>query len=267
MIDLGRHPILGVGINAVDYDAAVAKVIAAAAERRPMTATCSAVHGVMIGALDPEHRHRLNSFDMIVPDGQPVRWALRWRHGVRLSDRVRGVDFMLALCERAAAVGVPIFLYGSRPEILEPLVENLRRSYPALVIAGTRPSAFRSVSEEEQHAIAAEIRASGAGLVLAGLGCPRQEVWAYENAALLPMPIVGIGSAFDSNAGALPPPPEWMKRRGLEWLFRLRRDPRRLWKRYLILNPLYLLFLTGELLGLARFGSGTPTAPEPTRVA
>jgi len=267
VIDLGRHPILGVGINAVDYEAAVKKVIAAAVEGRPMTATCSAVHGVMVGALDPEHRHRLNSFDLIVPDGQPVRWALRWRHGVRLSDRVRGVDYMLALCARAAAAGVPIFLYGSRREILEPLVENLRRRYPALIIAGTRPSAFRAVSEEEQHTIAREIRDSGARLVFAGLGCPRQEIWAFENAELLPMPIVGIGSAFDSNAGALPAPPEWMQKSGLEWVFRLAREPGRLWKRYLFLNPLYLLLLAGEITGLARFGAGSKMRPEPERVA
>ncbi len=267
MIDLGRHPILGIWIDAVDYEAAVTKVIAAAVEGRPMTATCSAVHGVMIGALDPEHRHRLNSFDMIVPDGQPVRWALRWRHGVKLADRVRGVDFMLALCERAAAEGIPIFLYGSRPEILRPLIENLRRRYPRLLIAGSKPSAFRAVSEEEQRARAAEIRDSGARLVFAGLGCPRQETWAFENGPLLQMPIVGIGSAFDSNAGALPAPPEWMQRAGLEWIFRLVREPSRLWKRYLLLNPLYLLFLAGEIAGLAHFGRGSETKPAPQRVA
>lgn len=251
----------------MDYEAAVEKVIAAAVDGRAMTATCTAVHGVMVGALDAAHRYRLNSFDMIVPDGQPVRWALRWRHGVDLADRVRGVDFMLALCERAAAVGIPVFLYGSRAEILAPLVANLRRRYPALSIAGTRPSAFRAVTDEEQIEIAAEIRTSGARLVFAGLGCPRQEVWAYENSRLLPMPIVGIGSAFDSNAGALPAPPAWMQRSGLEWVFRLCRDPKRLWKRYLFLNPLYLLLLAGEITGVVRFGRGSETRPEPERVA
>lgn len=266
MIDRGRHPILGVEINAVDYEAAVDAVIGAAREGRSMTATCSAVHGVMLGALDREHRRRLNTFDMIVPDGHPVRWGLEWRHGVKLPDRVRGVDFMLALCQRAAREHVPIFLYGNRAQILERLAENLRRRFPSLIIAGMRPSAFRQVSEGEQHDIAAEIRRSGARLVFVGLGCPRQEIWAYENRELLPMPIVGIGSAFDSNAGAIPAPPDWMLSRGLEWLFRLSREPRRLWRRYLLLNPLYLLLLAGEIVGVLRFGRGSAGEPTPHRL-
>lgn len=266
MIDRGRHPILGVEINAVDYEAAVDAVIGAAGEGRTMIATCSAVHGVMLGALDREHRRRLNTFDMIVPDGHPVRWALEWRHGVKLPDRVRGVDFMLALCERAAEDDVPIFLFGNRREILDRLARQLMQRFPSLLIAGMRPSAFREVTEDEQRAVAEEIRRSGARLVFAGLGCPRQEFWAYENRHLLSMPIVGIGSAFDSNAGALSVPPGWMLRNGLEWLFRLAQEPRRLWKRYLILNPLYLIFIGSEVLGLYRFDRGSDREPVATRV-
>ncbi len=266
MIDRGRHLVLGVRINAVDYEAAVRSVISAAKQRRAMTVTCSAVHGVMLGALDREHRARLNAFDLIVPDGQPVRWALRWRHGVRLPDRVRGVDFLLALCERAAEEQVPIFLFGNRREILDRLALELVQRFSSRVIAGMRPSAFREVTAEEQRAVAEEIRRSGARLVFAGLGCPRQEFWAYENRNLLSMPIVGIGSAFDSNAGALPAPPEWMRRSGLEWVFRLAREPRRLWKRYLVLNPLYLLFIGGEILGLYRFDRGSNREPIARRV-
>ena len=266
MIDRGRHSILGVGINAVDYEAAVSSVISAAKEGRGMTVTCSAVHGVMLGALDSEHRARLNSFDMIVPDGQPVRWALRWRHGIRLRDRVRGVDFMLAICERAAEENVSVFLFGNRREILDRLSGELKQRFPALVIAGSRPSAFRIVTEKEKHTLADEIRRSGARLVFAGLGCPRQEFWAYENRHLLSMPIVGIGSAFDSNAGALPVPPGWMLRNGLEWVFRFAQEPKRLWRRYLLLNPLYLVFICGEILGLHRFDRGTDSEPDATHV-
>lgn len=221
----------------------------------------------MLGALDPDHRHRLNSFDMIVPDGQPLRWALRWKHGIRLVDRVRGVDFMLALCERAEREKVPVFCYGNREPVLQSLAKRLRHRYPTLVIAGMRPSAFREVSDEEQRAIADEILGSGARLVFAGLGCPRQEYWTYENRELLPMPVVGIGSAFDSNAGVLPRPPQWMQRSGMEWAFRLAREPRRLWKRYLFLNPLYLLLLAGEITGLLRFRSDRARNPAPTRAA
>lgn len=266
MIDHGRHPVLGIGINAMDIEAAVETVLRAAKERRALTVSCSAVHSVMEGALDPTHRHRLNALDLVLPDGQPVRWALGWRHGIKLPNRVYGPDFMLALCARAASERIPIFLYGSRREILEQLSRSLLQRFPGLTIAGTRPSAFRTLSEEEQARVAAEIRASGAGIVFAGLGCPRQEVWAYENAPLIRLPLIAVGAAFDFHAGTVPQAPAWMQRSGTEWLYRLAQEPRRLWKRYLYLNPLYLLFLAGELLGIAKFGSGSQSHPEPMRI-
>jgi N-acetylglucosaminyldiphosphoundecaprenol N-acetyl-beta-D-mannosaminyltransferase len=241
-------------------------VIAAARDRRALTVSCSAVHSVMEGALDPEHRHRLNALDLVLPDGQPVRWALGWRHGVRLTNRVYGPDFMLSVCARAAEEGIPIFLYGSRNEILEPLTENLRRRFPRLIVAGARPSEFRKLTEAEQKTIASEIRATGAGIVFAGLGCPRQEIWAYENAGLIALPLVAVGAAFDFHAGVVPQAPAWMQRSGLEWVFRLGQEPRRLWKRYLYLNPLYLFFLAGELSGVKRFDRGSETPPAPVRV-
>jgi N-acetylglucosaminyldiphosphoundecaprenol N-acetyl-beta-D-mannosaminyltransferase len=266
MIDQGRHPVLGIGVNAMDIEAAVEAVARAGRDRRPLAVSCSAVHSIMEGALDPEHRHRLNALDLVLPDGQPVRWALRWRHGVKLPGRVYGPDFMLALCERAERDGIPIYLYGSRSETLAELSAGLTRRFPGLRIAGARPSAFRAVSEDEQKAIAAEIRESGAGIVFAGLGCPRQEIWAYENSSLISLPIIAVGAAFDFHAGLLPQAPRWMQRSGTEWVFRLGQEPRRLWKRYLYLNPLYLLFLAGEALGIARFGSGIGSQPRRVRV-
>ena len=261
-----KLPILGVGITPLEADAAVELVIGAARDRRTLTVSCSAVHSVMEGALDPEHRRRLNELDMVLPDGQPVRWALGWRHGVKLRNRVYGPDFTLAVCARAAEEGIPIFLYGSRKEILERLTENLRRRFPRLIVAGSKPSAFRKLAEAEQRVIALEIRQSGAGIVFAGLGCPRQEIWAYENAALIGLPLVAVGAAFDFHAGVLPQAPGWMQRSGLEWLFRLGQEPRRLWKRYLYLNPLYLFLLVGELTGIKTFGRGSETRPAPVRV-
>lgn len=261
-----KLPILGVGVSPLEADAAVELVIDAARDRRALTVSCSAVHSLMEGALDPEHRHRLNELDLVLPDGQPVRWALGWRHGVRLRNRVYGPDFMLAVCERAAEEGIPIFLYGSRNEILEPLSKRLRRRFSRLIIAGSKPSAFRKLSATEQEAIATEIRQSGAGIVFAGLGCPRQEIWAYENAELIELPLVAVGAAFDFHAGVLPQAPGWMQRSGLEWLFRLGQEPRRLWKRYLYLNPLYLFLLAGELTGVKTFGRGSETPPAPVRV-
>lgn len=248
MIDYGKQNVLGVGINAVDYESAVQKVISAAQNRRPLTVTALAVHGVMTGALDAEHRHRLNELDLVVPDGQPVRWAMRWLYGITLPDRVYGPTLTLKVCERAAQEGLSVYLYGSRQEVLETLAANLRAKFPAIQIAGMQPSRFRQVSAAEQAEIAQTIRDSGASLVLVGLGCPRQETWVYENRELISMPLLAVGAAFDFHAGNLPQAPAWLQNRGLEWLFRLVQEPRRLWKRYLYLNPLYLTLLLLQLL-------------------
>src|SRR5262249_52258697 len=140
MIDRGKRAVLGIRINVVDYAAAVERIAAAAREGQPLAVSALAVHGVMTGVLDPEHRHRLNQFDLLVPDGQPVRWALNALHRARLRDRVYGPTLMLRTCQRAAEEGLPIFLYGGTAELLASLRDNLQRRFPALQIAGTTAS-------------------------------------------------------------------------------------------------------------------------------
>lgn len=265
-LERSKRPVLGVGVDALEMADAVELVIRAARDRSTLTVSCSAVHSVMEGALDPEHRHRLNALDLVLPDGQPVRWALRWLHGVKLGDRVYGPDFMLAVCRRAEEERIPIFLYGSRDDTLVALGESLLARFPKLIIRGAKASAFRTLSHLEQVAIASEIRQSGAGIVFVGLGCPRQEIWAYENADLIGLPLLAVGAAFDFHAGLVPQAPAWMQRSGLEWVFRLAQEPRRLWKRYLYLNPLYLLLLAGELSGIKRLGRGSASPPKPVRI-
>ncbi|MBC7797216.1 MAG: WecB/TagA/CpsF family glycosyltransferase, partial [Pyrinomonadaceae bacterium] len=181
MVDFGRKSILGVNINAVDYESATDKIIAAAHDKKPFAMSALAVHGVMTGATDAEHRYRLNKLDLIVPDGQPVRWALNWLHGAKLTDRVYGPNLTLKVCERAARENLAIYIYGSKPEVLAKLQENLTRKFPDLKIAGSEPSRFRQISAHEQIEIAQTIKNSGASIVLAGLGCPRQETWVFEN--------------------------------------------------------------------------------------
>lgn len=255
MIDRGKHNILGVMVNAIDYAGAVDRIISAARDRRPFAASALAVHGVMTGALDRTHRYRLNHLDLIVPDGQPVRWALNRLHRARLPDRVYGPTLMLKLCERAAELGLPIYLYGSRPEVLDALSANLKRRFGNLRIAGMQPSRFRQLEEDEQYALAAEIRGSGAALTFVGLGCPRQETWAFELRDRIDMPLVAVGAAFDFHAGLLPQAPERLQRLGLEWAYRLKQEPRRLWRRYLFLNPAYLSLLALQASRLHRFDS------------
>jgi len=250
MMDKGKKSVLGVLIDAVDYEAAVARIVEAAKARRPYGATALAVHGVMTGVADGEHLWRLNQLDLVVPDGQPVRWALNLVYKVGLPDRVYGPKLMLEVCRVAEKEGLSIFLYGSRTEVLERLQANLKRRFSGLKIAGVLPSKFRTLSPEEQLQLAQEIRASGAQIVFVGLGCPRQEVFAYEMRHLLGMPVVAVGAAFDFHAGLLREAPAWMQRYGLQWLHRLVQEPRRLWRRYLPLNAAYLALLFIQWVGV-----------------
>ena len=254
----GKRNVLGVLVDVVDYEAAAGMVLAAARHRRHFAATALAVHGVMTGVLDRPHNRRLNSFDLVTPDGQPVRWALNLLHSARLADRVYGPTLTLHVLERAAAEGLPVYLYGSTEATLDRLVPALERRYPALKIAGAEPSKFRTVRPGEDAEIAERIKASGARLVLVGLGCPRQEVFAYAMRPLLDMPLLAVGAAFDYHAGLLKNPPPWVQRFALEWLWRLGLEPRRLWKRYVLLNPAYLSRLAAQKAGLWR---AHPPAP------
>src|SRR5262249_30091013 len=196
--------------------------------------------------------YRLNSFDLLVPDGQPVRWALNLLHRARLSDRVYGPQLMLRVCERAAAEGLPIFLFGGSVVLLASLRERLLELYPALKIAGSKPSLFRRMSAEEESALVEQVERSGAAITFVGLGCPRQEVSAFELRQRLAMPLIAVGAAFNFHAGLLPQAPAGWQRRGLEWLYRLVQEPRRLWRRYFLLNPLYLSPLGLQAFGLHR---------------
>jgi exopolysaccharide biosynthesis WecB/TagA/CpsF family protein len=261
LIDQGKRSVLGVNVDVTDYESAVDRTVEAARQKRPFVVTALPVHGIMTGALDEEHRYRLNTFDVVVPDGQPVRWALNLLHGVALRERVYGPNLMLDLCERLAHDRLPIYLFGSNPEPIALLTANLSRRFPGIRIAGSQPGRFKTLSAVERDEIVQTIRASGAALVFAGLGCPRQDVWAYENQAALAMPIVCVGAAFDFHAGIVPQAPAALQNAGLEWAYRLAREPRRLWRRYL-LNPVYVAMIAGQASGLRDFDNPPPKPPQ-----
>jgi N-acetylglucosaminyldiphosphoundecaprenol N-acetyl-beta-D-mannosaminyltransferase len=261
-VDTGvKHSVLGVLVDATTYDEAAETVLAAAREGRPFALTALAVHGVMTGVQDRAHEARLNSFDLVTPDGQPVRWALNSLYGAGLTDRVYGPTLTLRVLAGAAAEGLPVYLYGSTDATLDRLVPKLHELFPALKIAGREPSKFRPAQPGEAEQIAERIKGSGARLVLVGLGCPRQEIFAYAMRPLLPMPLLAVGAAFDYHAGQLRRPPEWMQKRGLEWLWRLGLEPGRLWRRYLLLNPAYLARLSAQK---TRLWQATPATPADT---
>ncbi len=251
-------------VNAIDYEGAVSRIMAAASERRALAVSALAVHGVMTGALDRSHLFRLNAFDLIVPDGQPVRWALRFLHGIRLPDRVAGPDLSVKILDRAEAEGRSIFLFGSSKDVLEALLAALRKRHPRLLVAGYEPSSFRTLSAQEDRLLDERIIASGADIVFVGLGCPRQEVFVYEHAKAISRPMLAVGAAFDFHAGFRRRAPKWMQTFGLEWLTRLAAEPGRLWKRYLLLSPLYVALILAQRLGLFS-PSSIAGPPEPIR--
>jgi N-acetylglucosaminyldiphosphoundecaprenol N-acetyl-beta-D-mannosaminyltransferase len=248
-----KRNILGILINAIDCESAVDQIVTAARQSLPAAVSALAVHGVMTGVLNAEHRYRLNHFDLLVPDGQPVRWAMNFLHRTRLRQRVYGPNLTLRLCERASAEGLGVYFYGSTPRVLSKLKQNLQIQFPWLQIAGMQASKFGTLSPMERDDVTERIRRSGASIVFVGLGCPRQEVFAYEFRELLARPIVSVGAAFDFLAGTAPQAPQWMQDKGLEWLFRFGIEPRRLWRRYLLLNPIYLILVAlqaGGFLGI-----------------
>jgi N-acetylglucosaminyldiphosphoundecaprenol N-acetyl-beta-D-mannosaminyltransferase len=252
VIDAGRHSILGVRINAVDYETAVERIIHAAHERRGFATSALAVHGLMTGVLDEEQRYRLNRFDLLVPDGQPVRWALNRLYRTKLKDRVYGPNLMRKVCARAAQEGLSIFFYGSTEEILTAMRPNLEAAYPGIRIAGMESSKFRQLTPAERDSLIDRIRKTGASIVMVGLGCPRQEVWGYEFRDLLQLPVLTVGAAFPFTAGKVRQAPKTLQSLGLEWAFRLCMEPR-LWRRYLYLNPTYVVLVVLQALGILNY--------------
>lgn len=243
MIDHGKFNLLGIQISAVDYEAAVSKILFAAKTQSPFAVSALAVHGVMTGVTDRKHCYRLNHLDMIVPDGQPVRWGLNMLYGLKLPDRVYGPNLTLKVCEAAADADLPIFLFGSRSQTLDKLHQRLVERYPKLQIVGKQPSQFRRMNSDERDSLVERIKASGAKITMVGIGCPRQEVWAYEFRERLSMPILAVGAAFSFHAGELDQAPPILQNSGLEWFYRLTKEPLRLWKRYVFLNPAYVTLL------------------------
>lgn len=264
LLRVERGDVLGVGVDLLEQSEAVDLVLEGMRRRLPWRVSLLAVHGVMGGALHRERRRLLNRFELNLTCGQPVRWALDLLDDAELETRVYGPELTLRICEKAAGEGMSVFLYGSEEAVLERLERELVRRFPGLRVAGTMPSAFGPVDEAEQDRIAERIRGTGASVCLVGLGCPRQEPFIDAMAARTGMPMAGVGGSFEFIAGTKPSAPGWMKDRGLEWSFRLATEPRRLWRRFLFLNPLFLVMLSLQAVGLwrpSRVGSRGEPAP------
>lgn len=236
-----KFNVCSVLISATDYDEVVDCLMAAALRRESAVASFFAVHAVVTAGSDPELLKHVNQFEIVAPDGQPVRWALGWLHSRKLRDRVYGPETTLRLCRRAAELGVPVYLYGGANEdVLSKLKANLLKMFPTLQFAGSESPPFRKLTIQEDAELIERIHASGAGLTLIGLGCPKQDQLAARLRGRLNGAIACVGAAFDFHAGVKTTAPRWMQRNGLEWLYRLCQEPRRLFGRYMVTNTVFL---------------------------
>jgi N-acetylglucosaminyldiphosphoundecaprenol N-acetyl-beta-D-mannosaminyltransferase len=237
--------VLGNQIDAISWEAIIGR-IRTWAERRESRYVCLCnVHSVVTGYRDANFRRVIDAADTAAPDGMPVAWVMR-RRGVLGQERIDGPGLMWRYAEQAALDGTPVFLYGSAPATLHKLVGRLHDAFPGLKIAGYHSPPFRPLNAEEENEVVEMIANSGAAVVFVGLGCPRQEVWMANMSPRIPAVLIGLGAAFDYHAGVIKRAPRWMQQHGLEWLFRLAAEPRRLWRRYCVTNALFIYHVLRE---------------------
>ena len=277
-----RINVLGVGISAITLDAAVAAVRQALAEGRQGYVTVTGVHGVSECQSDHELRRIHNESFLSTPDGMPLTWLGRLQGlGPAQMDRVYGPDLMLRVFADGvdSAEGRPPlrhFFYGGRDGVAEMLREKLVEKFPAAEIVGTYTPPFRPLTTDEEYSLVERMCELQPDCLWVGLSTPKQERFmadflarygaSAEGSLKLPAPLVmfGVGAAFDFHAGLVPQAPYWMQRSGLEWFFRMVKEPRRLWRRYLTNNPLFLMRIALQLSGLKKYELPESLTAKPT---
>ncbi|MGI8933581.1 MAG: WecB/TagA/CpsF family glycosyltransferase [Phormidesmis sp.] len=236
---LPTQNVTGFPISALSFDGQVSVIMQWAIARLSRVVCVSNVHMLMEGHWQREFARVLINADLLTPDGMPLAWMTGLMKG-QPQDRVAGMDLMLALCKQAQETGVSIFCLGSTPEVLETIRQKLAKDFPDLQVVGMVSPPFRALSKEEDAAIARQINESGAGLVFVSLGCPKQERWMGEHRGQVQAVMVGLGGAFSVYVGEKKWAPVWVRKYGLEWCYRLKQEPGRLWKRYASTIPPFL---------------------------
>lgn len=236
---LPTQSVIGFPVSSLSFDEQTRTIIRWAQAGMSKFVCVSNVHMLMEGRWQKEFAQVLRGADLLTPDGMPLVWMTSWMKR-RPQDRVAGMELMLALCQQAQSAGISLFLLGSTPEILSKIQRQLLCDFPDLEVAGIMSPPFRSLSDEENKVIADKINESQAGLVFVSLGCPKQELWMHANRDRIHAVMVGLGGAFSVYAGVKQWAPEWIRRLGLEWLYRLIQEPGRLWKRYAVTIPPFL---------------------------
>jgi N-acetylglucosaminyldiphosphoundecaprenol N-acetyl-beta-D-mannosaminyltransferase len=248
-----RVNVLGVGVSPINMSLALETLQRWIAQRESQYVSVCNVHTVMECRRDPRLRAIVNAAGMTTPDGMPLVWLARLA-GQHHVARVYGPDLLLAELQSSLASGHRHFFYGGRAGVADRLAAAMRVRFPGIQIAGTYAPPMASAQELCTDEAAAAINAAGADIVWVGVSSPKQEFWMACMRPMLQAPVlIGIGAAFDFHSGSVAQAPRWMQRAGLEWLFRLLTDPRRLWRRYLIDNPWFVFELGRQKLGLKRF--------------
>ena len=242
--------VLGVDISAINMDRAIDLAQRWIATGDSAYICMTGVHGVMEAQSNSQLRRVLNCAFMNAPDGMPMSWV-GWLQGHRQMDRVYGPDFMANLCRLSVAKGYRHYLYGGQPGVAQSLKTALEKRFPGLQIVGSYTPPFRSLKPDEESELLRDVQNAKPDILWVGLSTPKQEYFMAEYVKRLHVPLlIGVGAAFDFHTGRIREAPAWIKRAGLQWLHRLLQDPRRLWKRYLVNNPLFLCRIALQLLKL-----------------
>lgn len=239
-------------VDATSYEDAARRVVRWAQQSRSSYVCVANVHMAMETFDSEAFRQTVNGADLITPDGKPLVWALK-ALGVGGASQVRGADLVMSVIERAARHGVPIGLYGGTPDSLKDFVRVIEKRFPEASIACKISPPFRPLTIEEDEAMTRKIVESGARILFVGIGCPKQERWMAEHKGRIPAAMLGVGAAFDFHSGRVRQAPRWMQASGMEWVFRLLMNPRRLWRRYARHNPRFVGLFAAQLLGLRSF--------------
>jgi N-acetylglucosaminyldiphosphoundecaprenol N-acetyl-beta-D-mannosaminyltransferase len=253
MESVERVNVLGIGVSALNMPLALQVIEGWISGHQTQYVCITPVHSVMLCQDDPELQKIFNASGLTTPDGMPLVWLNRLK-GRKHVERVYGPDLMLALCEHSVAEGYRHYFFGGAEGVPEQLAESLQIRFPGLAVAGTYSPPFRDLTFEEDARIVQKINQANPDIVWVGLGAPKQERWMASHRDQLNAPVlIGVGAAFDFHTGRKPQAPRWMQRSGLEWLFRLLSEPKRLWKRYLYNNPRFIVLILLQMLGLRRY--------------
>ncbi len=243
---LRSQSILGMRVDNLTYPGITDMVLEMIGKGQRGTICVANVHMVMEAYDDPIFREMVNGASFVTADGMPLVWVQRLL-GNRKAQRVYGPQLMEILLAAAAKNRIPVGLFGGKPDILDRLLQRIQAEYPTISIVYSSSPPFRHLAPQEEESIIGRINESGARLLFIGLGCPKQEIWMARNGEKINAVVVGVGAAFDFLSGSKPQAPLWMRRSGLEWLFRLLTEPRRLWRRYFYNNPRFIWHVAKQL--------------------